>query len=127
MFDEKLMQVANKLVENCRNGNEMQGLDELYAENAQSYEAAEMEGGGPREFLGRQAIKDKHDFWNANFEMHSSSVDGPYLHGEDRFSVIYEMDTTNKMSGERFQMREVGVYSVQDGKIVKEEFYNAAP
>jgi ketosteroid isomerase-like protein len=32
------------------------------------------------------------------------------------------MDVTNKESGQRVQMREVGIYQVKDGKIVREEF-----
>ena len=56
--------------------------------------------------------------------MHSEKTEGPYLHGDDRFAVIFEFDATNKHSGQRTQMKEVGVYTVDDGgKIVREEFY----
>jgi len=33
------------------------------------------------------------------------------------------MDTTHKPSGQRSQSSELGVYRVQDGKIVKEQFF----
>ena len=37
------------------------------------------------------------------------------------------MDVTPKMTGQRVSMVEVGVYTVEDGKIVREEFYYNAP
>jgi ketosteroid isomerase-like protein len=36
------------------------------------------------------------------------------------------MDTTDKATGQRSQGREVAVYHVKDGKIVREEFYYSA-
>lgn len=33
------------------------------------------------------------------------------------------MDVTSKSTGERVKMDEVGVYTVEDGKIVEEHFY----
>jgi len=33
------------------------------------------------------------------------------------------MDTTHKPSGQRSQMSEIAVYQVEDGKIVKEQFF----
>jgi len=126
MFNETLMQVGKTLVDNCNNGREKEGLDALYHPQAVSLEAAEMPGAGPREFNGVEAIKAKHEQWNAMMEEHSSKAEGPFFHGDDKFSVIFEADITKRDSGERFQMREVGLYTVSDGKIVKEEFFYAA-
>ena len=39
-----------------------------------------------------------------------------------RFVVRYDMDVTDKSSKKRMQISEVGVYTVKDGKIVREEF-----
>ena len=72
---------------------------------------------------GREALQQKHDWWEANAEVHSSSAEGPYLFG-DQFAVNYEMDVT--MDGERSQMKEVGLYTVRDGKIGREEFFYVA-
>ena len=38
-------------------------------------------------------------------------------------ALIFDMDVTNKESGQRMQMREVGVYTVKNGKILREEFF----
>jgi len=48
-------------------------------------------------------------------------VSGPFV-AHDRFVVQYDIDATEKESKKRMQMSEVGVYTVKDGKIVREEF-----
>lgn len=125
MFDEKLMETANSLLEHCRNGTEAEGLDTLYASDAVSVEAVDISGGGV-ETKGVEAIKGKHEWWGNAFEVHDSRVEGPYIHGKNRFGVIFELDATNKESGERSQMKEFAVYTVDNGKIVREEFFYAA-
>jgi hypothetical protein len=89
-------------------------------------EAFAMPGTDSRESRGVDAIKGKHDWWNSAMELHSASVDGPFVHGDDRFAVIFGFDATDRKSGERTQMKEVAIYTVNgDGKIVREEFYYA--
>ena len=51
-------------------------------------------------------------------------VTGPFPH-DDRFVVIFDMDVTNKAMGQRFQMQEAALYTVANGKIVREEFFYA--
>lgn len=71
---------------------------------------------------GREALLQKHAWWEANAEMHSSSMEGPYIFG-DQFAVRFAMDVT--MDGERSQTTEVGLYTVKDGKITEERFFYA--
>jgi hypothetical protein len=54
-------------------------------------------------------------------EVHSFDAHGPFV-AHDRFVVQFDADVTDKQSKERRQMSEVGVYTVKDGKIVREEF-----
>lgn len=68
---------------------------------------------------GREALLQKHQWWFDNAEVHSSIADGPYVFG-DQFAVNFEMDFT--MDGERSQMKEIGLYTVRDGKIAEERF-----
>lgn len=117
-----LQRIADELVEACRTGGEAANLDRNYAADAVSVEAADFSGMG-RESQGIEAIRGKHDWWAANFEVHGGNVEGPFLHGDDRFGVIFEIDATHKESGERSQMKELAVYHVRDGKIVREEFF----
>ena len=122
MFPDKLTSVAGKLVEYCKTGQEQKGLDELYDPNAVSVEAADM-GGMGRETKGIDGIKGKHEWWYGAHDIHSSMAEGPFFYGEDQFGVIFSMDVTNKESGQRMQARELGIYTIENGKIVKEEFF----
>ena len=117
-----LKAIADELVAGCRAGREAENLGKLYAPDAVSVEAADMQGMG-REAKGVDAIRGKHDWWNANMEAIDSSVSDPMLHGEDRFAVIFEVQGKEKASGNAFDMKEVAVYHVADGKIVREEFF----
>ena len=71
---------------------------------------------------GKEAVKQKGDWWQANHEVHGGSVEGPFING-DQFAVRFKFDLTPKATGERVVMDEVGVYTVKDGKIIEERFY----
>lgn len=118
--------IAKALVAGCREGGAKvrENLDRLYAEDAVSVEAADMSGQG-RETKGRAGIHGKHAWWDGAMEEHESKVTGPFYHGDDQFSVFFEVDATDKGTGQRFQMQEIGVYHVKGGKIVREEFHYA--
>lgn len=123
MPNDALKTTADALVAHCRNQTESEALATLYAPDVESVEAF----AGPTGSAVSKGIKEieaKHAWWAENFEVHGGSVDGPHLHGEDRFAVIFELDATNKATGERSDMKEVAVYTVGgDGKIVREEFF----
>ncbi|MHA6347155.1 SnoaL-like domain-containing protein [Roseivivax sp. CAU 1761] len=119
----QLKAIADELVKGCREDRAKQNLDALYAEDAVSMEAAAGPDGTGRETRGRDAIRGKHEWWEQNFEVHSAQVEGPFLHGEDRFAVIFDVDATETRSGQRWQMREVAVYHVANDRIVREEFF----
>jgi hypothetical protein len=123
MTSDALRATAEKLVAYCREGKELQGLGEFYDPGAVSVEAVAMEGGG-RESHGVEAIRGKHAWWSDTFTLHDAKVEGPFLHGDDRFAVIFEMETSPKAGGERTRMREVAVYHTNlAGRIVREEFF----
>ena len=71
---------------------------------------------------GFEGIQKKGEWWQENFEVHSSTASQPIV-ADNWFSVKFEMDTTHKPSGQRSQMSEIAVYQVEDGKIVKEQFF----
>jgi hypothetical protein len=54
-------------------------------------------------------------------EIHSFTAEDPFV-AHDRFVVQYDADVTDKESKQRRKLSEVGVYTVKDGKIVREEF-----
>ena len=54
-------------------------------------------------------------------EVHSFKASEPFV-AHDRFVVQYDADVTEKESKQRRQISEVGVYTVKNGKIMREEF-----
>jgi hypothetical protein len=114
--------VGKQLVAMCKEGNFMGAARELYGDDIVSVEAAETPSGG-RELRGKQAVLGKATWWEANHEVHAATTTGPFPHGDDRFAVIFDLDVTFKPEQRRNQMQEVAVYTVANGKIVREEFY----
>jgi ketosteroid isomerase-like protein len=84
-----------------------------------SYEAME---GPMAEVRGKEAVAKKSEWWTANHEVHGGEVEGPYVNG-DQFAVRFKMDITPKATGQRITMDEMGLYTVENGKIVAERFY----
>lgn len=117
------MEVGNKLVELCKQGQNLQAIDTLYSPDIVSVEAVAMPD-NPAEMSGIEAIKGKNKWWLDNHEVHSASCEGPCSNG-DRFAVRFKFDVTNKPSQRRMQMDEIGLYTVKNGKIAREEFFYA--
>ena len=113
-------QVAQRLVELCREGKYEQAQEELYAPDAVS-----IEGDGRKAdaiAVGMEAIGKKSREWAASIvEIHGGSVGDPII-AEGWFSVVMGIDATYKEMG-RMAMKEICVYGVRDGKIVHEQFF----
>ncbi|QDK37241.1 nuclear transport factor 2 family protein [Bdellovibrio sp. NC01] len=116
-----VLEVGKKLVDYCKRNQPLKAVDELYSEQIESQEAMETPG-MPANVRGLEAIRKKNKQWEETMEVHSSQVDGPFPLG-DRFAVHFKYDTTDKKTNQRWQMEEVGLYTVKDGKIIKEEFF----
>ncbi len=116
----KTEEVAEKLVELCRKGEWMQAVNTLYDKAIVSIEARGMDGESP-EKRGIDQVRGKTEWWVQNMEMHSVKVGGPFV-AHDHFVVQYDIDVTDKNSKKRMQMSEVGIYTVKDGKVSREEF-----
>lgn len=113
-------QVAQKVVELVRKQAWHEALDSLYSKDIVSVEARGSDGESA-EKRGLDEVRGKTDWWVKAMEIHSFKVSGPFV-AHDRFVVQYDLDVTEKESKKRMQMSEVGVYTVKDGKIVREEF-----
>jgi hypothetical protein len=57
-------------------------------------------------------------------QVHSFDASEPFV-AHDRFVVQYDAEVTEKESKKRRKISEVGVYTVRNGKIVREEFLAA--
>jgi hypothetical protein len=113
-------EVAKKVMELVRKQAWYEALDTLYDDNIVSVEAYSMGGESP-ETRGKEGVRGKIDWWVNSMEVHSFDAKGPFV-GHDRFVVEYDADVSDKKTKERRKMSEVGVYTVKNGKIVREEF-----
>lgn len=96
-------------------------MNQFYDENIVSVEAVRRKTGS-FETAGKAAVIQKSAEWAAAHEIHSGSAEGPFVLG-DRFAVIFAFEVTPKATGERVKDTEVGVYTVENGLVTREEFF----
>ena len=108
-------EIAKKVVELVRKQAWYEALDTLYDSDVVSVEATEPET------RGKEGVRGKIDWWVNAMEVQSFKAGEPFV-AHDRFVVQYDADVTEKESKQRRQISEVGVYTVKDGKISREEF-----
>lgn len=116
-------EIAHDLVDLCRQVKNLEAIQKHYADSIVSVESMSMPG-MPAEMAGIAAVRGKNEWWFANHEVHSAAAHGPFI-GDNQFSVEFKYDVTVKATGQRFQMAEMALYTVADGKVVHEHFYYA--
>jgi ketosteroid isomerase-like protein len=113
-------EIANRLVEICRQGDWEKAQKELFAKDAVSIEPH----GTPefqKETKGLDAILEKGKKWESMVQdKHGIKVSEPVL-ADNSFALTISMDVTMK-GGKRMNMTELCVYQVKDGKIASESF-----
>ena len=111
-------EIAKRVVELNRVGDHLTIYKELYASDAISIENW---GEEPEVHRGLEAIHKKSDMWMESVEeIHETSC-SEALVSDSSFAITFTMDVTYKTMG-RISMTELAVYTVKNGKIVKEEF-----
>lgn len=117
-------EIGDELVALCKQGKNLEAIEKLYSPDIVSVEAAAMSN-MPQTQTGIEAIKGKNKWWMENHEMHGAEVNGPFPNG-DQFIVHFKFDVTPKcggQAGQRMCMEEMGLFTVKDGKVAKEEFF----
>jgi ketosteroid isomerase-like protein len=117
--------VAQELVNLCRAGRNLDAITKLYSPKIVSIESVGSEE-MPAEMTGIDAIRQKNEWWFENNEVHKAEANGPFV-GENQFAVQFTFDVTFKPTGQRTEMSEMALYTVKDGKIVREQFFYNAP
>ena len=114
-------EIGKKLVELCNQGKFVEAMESLYSKDIVSVEPMAMHD-MPAETRGIEGVRAKGKWWTDNHEIHSMKAVGPFV-ARDQFIVEFDMDVTNKPSGKHIKGREAGIYTVKDGKVVREEFF----
>jgi len=78
--------------------------------------------GASMAWSGKKSVLKKYRDWEADHEVHAMEVGGPWV-GATGFALQYKIDLSQKSTGQRHQMEEIAVYTVKNGKIVREEFH----
>ncbi|MBC3759462.1 nuclear transport factor 2 family protein [Hyunsoonleella sp. SJ7] len=112
-------EVAEKLVNYCRQGQYAEAVQELYSPNIVSIEP---DGAPVKVCEGIEAVIAKgQQFQEMTEEVHGNEVSDPVV-ADKFFSCSMKMDVTFK-GAPRMTMEEICLYQVEGGKIVHEEFF----
>jgi len=112
-------EIAQRLVELCRQGQNETAYRELFADDAIALEPAFAPL--PRT-EGLEGLLAKHQYFQSSVtEWHGGSVSEPLVAGA-HFSVAMTLDASYQ-DGIRSNMEEIAVYTVLDGKITQEQFF----
>jgi ketosteroid isomerase-like protein len=113
-------EVANRLVQLCREGKDIDAINELYDDNIVSFEPE----GSPMtgKTVGKEAVLESTNRWYSSVEqLHSVHISDPIVSG-NFFACTMNFDITFKEQG-RNEMNELCVYEVKDGRIVSQQFF----
>src|SRR3954470_23510 len=114
--------IARRFVELCKEGKHFEVMRTMYAP-----EMVSVEGDG-KETVGKDAVIHKSEVWQGNNAIQGHDLRGPFFCGDasansGRFGVYSSVDFTPKAGGERTTHQELGLYTVKDGIITREEFF----
>ena len=112
-----LQTIAREFVTLCNQGKNFDVMRTMYAPDIVSVE------GDGSETVGQPPVIHKSEVWQSNNTIHAETVRGPYFNGPNQFAVHFTFEVTPKASGTRVTLEEVGVYTVEDDKITREQFF----
>ena len=113
--------IARQFVEMCNQGKNFDVMELMYAPDIVSVEA------DGRETAGKGPVIEKSRHWAEANVFHGEKVRGPFFCGgtdsEGQFAVVFNLEITRKSSGRRLTLEEVGLYTVRNDKITREQFF----
>lgn len=109
--------VAREFVALCNQGKNFDVMRTMYAPDIVS---VERDG---TETVGQEPVIHKSEVWGSNNEVHGEIVRGPFFNGANQFAVHFTFEVTPKTTGQRVALEEVAVYTVEDDKITREQFF----
>jgi hypothetical protein len=109
--------VASQFVELCNQGKNFDVMHAMYAPDIVSVEAS------GEETAYKTPVIQKSEQWQAKNTIGGEKVRGPFFNGPNQFAVHFTFEVTPKATGQRITLEEVGVYTVKDDKITREQFF----
>jgi ketosteroid isomerase-like protein len=111
--------LAKQFVDLCNQGKNFDVMNTMYADDIVSVEA------NGSETAGKAAVIEKSKRWASTLTIQGEKMRGPYFNGPNQFAVHTTFEVTPKATGKPVSQEEVGVYTVKDGKITREQFFYA--
>jgi hypothetical protein len=114
--------VAGKFKELLNQGKHFEVMRTMYAPDMVSVEA------DGREFVGKDVVIHKSEVFQGSNNLLGQDLRGPFILGDPnassgRFAVYTSIDFTPKAGGDRVTHEEVGLYTVKNDTITREEFF----
>lgn len=112
-------EIAEKMIAYNNEGKFPDVFKDLYS---QDFLSIEMPGQENEVTKGLDEAVKKGEWFFSKFELLQVEISEPLV-ADNWFAVTYTMDTKDRETGEVEHMKELGVYHVEDGKIVQEQFF----
>jgi hypothetical protein len=114
--------VAGKFMELCKQGKHFEVMRTMYAP-----EMVSVEGSG-KETVGKEAVIRKSEIFQGNNTITGQDLRGAFFCGDPnanagRFAVYTSITFTPKAGGASLTHEEVGLYTVKNNLITREEFF----
>ena len=114
--------VAAKFMDLCNRGKHFEFMHTFYAP-----EMISVEGSGV-ETVGKAAVIRKSEIFQGSNEIEGQDLRGPFFCGDadatsGRFAVYTSIEFTPKAGGPRAKHEEVGLYTVKNDVVTREEFF----
>lgn len=114
--------VAAKFMDLCRRGKHFEFMHTFYAP-----EMISVEGNGV-ETVGKAAVIRKSEIFQGSNTIESQDLRGPFFCGDadstsGRFAVYTAIEFTPRAGGARAKHEEVGLYTVENDVVTREEFF----
>lgn len=109
--------VAEQFVELCNQGKNFDVMQTMYAPDIVSVEP------NGEETSGKTPVIQKTERFQSQNPISGETVRGPFFNGPNQFAVHFTFEVTPKATGQRITVEEVGIYTVKDNKITREQFF----
>jgi hypothetical protein len=118
--------IAEKYMELCGEGKHFEFMRNYYGP-----EMVSVEGDG-REFAGKEKVIHKSEVFQDNNTIHTQDLRGPFFCGDadagsGKFGVYAAIEFSPKGGGQRVRHEEVGLYTVNNDAVTREEFFYDGP
>lgn len=112
-----LHDIGARFVEMCNDRKNFDVMETMYDPDIVSVEPTGKQTKGQAEVIAKSKR------WAEVNTIHGETVRGPYFSGDDQFAVQITFEVTRNDTGKRETLEEIGVYTVRNDLIVREQFY----